>query len=163
MNKIYFGIDNGVSGTIGVRSDDLTEFIKTPTKSEQSYTKAKQNITRIKVETLVDFLSSFDTKDWFAIIERPMVNPGRFKATVSALRAMEATLNVIELLGIPYQYIDSKEWQKVFLPKEAKGEELKTASKDVGCRLFPQFKELITKHGDADGLLIAEFAKRKNF
>jgi len=58
----------------------------------------------------------------------------------------------------PYEYIDSKEWQKVLLPKGIKGsDELKKASLDIGKRMFPTLK--IKK--DADGLLIAEYLRRK--
>ena len=159
--KTYIGIDNGVSGTIGIIYPDASDFIKTPTKSEQNYTKTKGNITRINSVELESYLTGIT--DCMALIERPMVNPKRFRATTSALRALEATLVVIEALGIPYAYIDSKEWQKALLPKGIKGsEELKRASKDIGIRLFPQHKELIEKHGDADGILMAEYA-RKNY
>ena len=51
-----------------------------------------------------------------ASIERPMVNPKRFEATVSALRALEATLIVLESLNIGKEYCDSKGWQKALLP-----------------------------------------------
>lgn len=164
-NKLYLGFDNGVSGTIGAIYNQDVLFVETPIKKEQSYTKTKANISRIDVVTLSDNLNrlieGYDNPKMFCLIERPMVNPSRFVATMSALRALEATLNVLELLNIPYQYCDSKEWQKVMLPKGIKGsEELKKASLDIGCRLFPDFKELITKHGDADGILMAEYARR---
>ena len=90
-----------------------------------------------------------------------MVNPKRWAASVSAIRALEATLIIVELLEIPYIYVDSKEWQRELLPKGCKGDALKTASKDIGCRLFPQHKELIIKHKDADGILMAEYCRRK--
>jgi hypothetical protein len=91
-----------------------------------------------------------------------MVNPQRFKASTSALRALEATIIVLEELRLPFQYIDSKEWQKEMLPKGIKGSsELKKASLDIGNRLFPQFKDV--KHGDRDGLLMAEYCRRKGF
>lgn len=32
---------------------------------------------------------------------------------------------------------------------------------DIGCRLFPGLSTTITKHKDADGLLIAEWARRE--
>lgn len=60
-------------------------------------------------------------------------------------------------------YCDSKHWQRILLPKGAKGPELKKASMDIGCRLFPEHEKLIRKHKDADGLLIAEWARRENF
>ena len=49
------------------------------------------------------------------------------------------------------------------LPKGIEGSaELKKASKDIGCRLFPSQADLINKHKDADGLLIAEWARRES-
>jgi len=167
MDKTYIGIDNGISGTIGVLySNGDTKFVTTPVKKEQNYTKTKGNVSRILAPELYTFICDIkakSSKNLFCFIERPMVNPTRFKATTSALRALEATLIIVELLDIPYAYIDSKEWQKVLLPSGCKGDALKTASKDIGCRLFPQHKELIEKHKDADGILIAEYAKRRNF
>ena len=160
--KAYLGIDNGVTGSITIIQGNHIDHFPTPTKKELSYTKTKQYISRIyysrlrqilKVETLVD--------DIFCLIERPMINPMRFKASLSAIRALESTLIVLEELNIPYQYIDSKEWQKFFLPKGliAKKKkspiELKKAAIDISKRLFPKIK---TK--DADSILIAEYARR---
>lgn len=89
-----------------------------------------------------------------------MINPGRFQASISAVRALEATLITLELLNIPYQYLDSREWQRDILPKGVKGaDELKRASLDVGKRLFPQFAHMFK--GDADGILIAHWARLK--
>jgi len=161
--KYFIGIDNGVSGTIAIikPSGDIF-FSKTPVKKELSYTKAKQYISRIDVPSLRSLLSeqldNSSRQNIIAVIERPMVNPGRFKATASALRSLEATLIVLEELGIPYSYIDSKGWQKILLPSGLKGEELKSASLDIGKRLFPSIN---LKHPDYDGLLIAEYARRK--
>jgi len=155
---VFIGIDNGVSGTIGILSKNGSQFLKVPTVTQQSYTKAKQNISRLDYWLFKSMIA--DHEDVRVLIERPMVNPGRFKATASALRCLEAVLIAVEACGYRYEYIDSKEWQKVLLPKGVKAEGLKKASVDIGCRLFPQHKELIMKNKDADGLLIAEFAMR---
>lgn len=156
--KTYIGIDNGVTGSIAVISDDTPVFIKTPVRTQQNYTKTKQSITRVDVDKLREQLGPYRGQNTIALIERPMINPGRFKATTSALRSLEATLIVVEELGIPHQYIDSKEWQKKMLPSGLQKEELKTASLDIGNRLFPMFSGV--KHPDRDSLLIAEYAKR---
>ena len=158
--KIYVGIDNGVTGSISIIKNNEVFYFPIPTKSEQSYTKTKQNITRIDCPKLRNILLEYLPIDIrvFCLLERPMVNPGRFKATASALRALEATLIVLEQLAIPFQYIDSKEWQKALLPKGIEKEELKKVALDVARRLFPQIQ---TK--DADSLLIAEYAKRMGF
>ena len=161
--KTYIGIDNGVSGAWGVIAPLFNLFIPTPIFLTQDYTKTKKNINRIDVEKLITFLESFDVRNSIAILERPMVNPGRFQSTASALRCLEATLIILERFKIPYRFIDSKEWQKVLLPKELKKEELKKASMDIGIRLFPNFKDQILKQKDADALLIAEYSRRSNF
>ena len=162
MSKIYIGIDNGVSGTIGVVGDNVeTTFIKTPVKKEQNYTKTKDFISRLDSVAFMEFLSNYDPNDVVVIMERPLVNPTMFKTTLSAIRCFEAELTLIESLKIKHIYVDSKEWQKVMLPKGVKGsEELKKASLDIGNRLFPQFEE--HKHKDRDGLLMAEWARRNN-
>ena len=160
--RIYIGIDNGVTGTIGIVGDGVESWIyHTPVKKEQNYTKKKDNITRLDANGFADILTQYDAKDVMVVMERPMVNPTRFKATTSALRCFEAQLTLIEHLGCPYCYVDSKDWQRVLLPKGIKGaDEQKKASKDIGKRLFPQLADF--KHTDFDGILIAEYARRKN-
>lgn len=155
----YIGIDNGVSGSIGIITPLKKTFEKTPTISELDYTKEKKNITRVNIIKLYDLLLPFSENDSFIAIERPMVNPGRWTATVSALRCHEATLVIVQMLGIPYMFIDSKEWQKSLLPSGCEKDQLKKASLDVGNRLCPHLSCI--KHPDRDGLLIAEYCKRK--
>lgn len=163
--KIWIGIDNGTSGTIGIVDNEgkVLEFFKTPSFLGQDYTKKKKNISRINSPELFSILQIYSPGENLivkALVERPMVNPTRFAATESALRAFEATLTILETLRIPYQFIDSKEWQKELLPKEIKGAaELKKASLDAGKRLFPNHA---LKHPDMDGILIAEYGRRKN-
>lgn len=161
MSKIYVGIDNGVSGTIGIVGEGIEPiFVKTPVKKEQDYTKTKKIITRLDYSKFMELFSGLNKNDICVVMERVMVNPTRFAATVSALRCHEAELIMIELLGCKHMFIDSKEWQKAMLPKGCTGDELKKASLDIGNRLFPQFEDV--KHPDRDGILIAEYARRKN-
>lgn len=167
-HKIYIGIDNGVTGTIAWMGEGVTtDMIETPVKSEQSYTKEKKNITRINypevVKRLKEIISPLDNPqaEALVVIERPMINPMRFQASVSAARSLEATLVAIESLGLPRVYVDSRQWQKALLPRGCKGPELKSASADIGCRLFPDREAIIGKHKDADALLIAEWARRE--
>ncbi len=158
--KVYVGIDNGVTGSIGVVGRGTT-FALTPVRKEQSYTKKKQMISRVDVLEMQRLLLESIGDECLVILERPLVNPQMFKATMSAIRCLEATLTILESLQIPYEYVDSKQWQKALLPQGCKGKELKDASRDIGIRLFPQFEEEIRKHGDADGLLMAEWARRE--
>lgn len=161
MSKIYIGIDNGVTGTIGIAGDDIApQFYHTPVIKQQDYTKKKKEISRIDCVQFMDIIKQFDPNDVRVIIERPMVNPTRFNATMVAVRCLEAQLIILESLGYSYMFVDSKEWQKKLLPAGIKGsDEQKKASKDIGNRLFPQFAEF--DHNDRDGILIAEYARRE--
>lgn len=160
---IYIGIDNGVTGAIAFVTDSSSSVTKTPVFSQQNYTKAKKNITRVDSAKLRAFLEDAIHSDSAckAYIERPLVNPGRFTSTLSAMRALEATQIVLEDLRIPYEFIDSKQWQRTMLPKGTTGsDELKKASFDRGMQIFPQHSDFIKSQKDADALLIAEFARR---
>lgn len=166
--KTIISVDNGTTGTISILQDNkCIHHCPVPVRSEQSYTKAKQNVTRVDWRALSDLLKPWDhDKDCVVVIERPMVNPGRMKATFSALRCLESVLIVVEMRRLPYFYTDSKEWQREMLPKglwkvsgssqgKADSKELKKAAIDMARRLFPYID---TK--DADSLIMAEYVRR---
>ena len=155
----YLGVDNGVSGSLGIITQDNEVFYyHTPVKKCLNYTKAKKWITRIDYPALVELLKPYYSENIFALLERPMINPMRFSASISAIRAFESTVLFLEAFNIPYEIVDSKNWQKVLLPSGLQKEELKVASLQVGMRLFPKIDFKGFK--DADGLLIAEYCKR---
>ncbi len=56
MSRVYIGIDNGVTGSIGIivvsKTSKKTRFLKMPVFSEQNYTKKKGNISRINAKKL---------------------------------------------------------------------------------------------------------------
>lgn len=168
---IYIGIDNGVSGSVGIIDERNKAYLyHTPVKKSLNYQKTKvKHITRIAAGAFRSLLTEFVSdstsigvlKPAKAIIERPMVNPQRFEATTSALRALEATLIVLESLGIGYEYCDSKGWQKKFLPyisvkdKKEYPAKLKQVSLEVGQRMYPDINWDGFK--DGDGILIARY------
>jgi len=159
MRNYYIGIDNGVSGSIGIVDQNHTgRSYPTPVKRVLNYTKEEAWLNRMDREKLKGILAEFPKEESIILLERPMVNPKRFKASVSAIRALESTLTVLEDLELPYIYIDSKEWQKEMLPRGISGDDLKVASLQVARRLFPNLD--IKK--DGDGILIAEWGRRKN-
>jgi len=172
MYTYFIGIDNGTTGSIGVVNADgsYAAYSSVPVKKVQSYTKEKKEITRIDVVSLEQLLKPYCSG--YVFLERPMVNPMRFVATMSAIRALEATIIVLEKLKIPFEYVDSKHWQKLFLPvgtwkvsttptgrvvQKADSKTLKKASKDVVTHMFANATVL----GDGEGLLIAEYGRRQ--
>jgi len=165
--NLYLGIDNGVTGSYALLDEKGIVLFhgKMPTKSELSYTKAKQNITRLDYPKWLILLHRFENETEagsriVATIERPMVNPMRFKASVSAVRCLEAVLIGLECIRATIIYLDSKAWQRDMLPKGIEKDELKVASFQVASRLFPK-QETITKD-ISDSILMAEWSRRKN-
>lgn len=179
--KYYIAIDNGITGSICVLNElgDLMLYAATPTNKCLNYTKKKSFINRLDSGALIKMLKPYASTASL-IIERPMVNPQRWVASVSAIRCDEATLVVLESLKIAYRYVDSKEWQVPMLPKRSapptlkKGiskeeksiqkkkrviykAETKTLSLAVGKRLFPD----LTFKKDADAALMAEWCRRE--
>jgi hypothetical protein len=156
LDRTFIGIDNGVSGAITILSESgsVKHHFKTPVKNHLNYTKKKAFINRVVFKTMYDYLL-LAGDDTFCMIERPMINPMRFTASVSAMRCLEATEIILESLQIPYQFIDSKEWQKVMLPKGLVKDELKKAADEVAKRLFPKLIVV-----NSDSLLIAEYCRR---
>lgn len=153
---IRIGIDNGVSGSIGIVGDGEAKLFPTPVFKTLNYTKKKGYINRVDVDKLKALLEPYSSLGSIVKIERPMVNPGRFKASLSAIRALEATSVALEQLGLGYVIVDSKEWQGEFLPSGIKGAaNLKKASALKGVQMFPNLKDEIKKQGDADSLFIA--------
>ena len=88
-----------------------------------------------------------------------------FKTTVVGVRFYESLISTLELMGLGYSVVDSKDWQRGLLPSSGKkgtsSAVLKKESLDIGIRMFPQFEELIRKHKDADGILGAYALHRK--
>ena len=159
--KVWIGIDNGITGSIGVIRENKTySLFKTPTIKERNYQKKAQNITRVDGVKLHKILNDNCVgNDYRLFLERPLVNPQRFKATLSAIRAWEATLIVINLFNLQYKLVDSRLWQHSLLPNNIQKDELKRFSLDLGVKLFPEVNFKGFK--DADALLIAEWAKRQ--
>lgn len=158
---IFTGIDNGTTGTIGIITPETIEFFRTPKFKTLNYTKKKAWIHRVDSMELYKKLEIFCclSEKRCAYVERPMVTPSFFKTTTVALRAFEATICVLESLGFLYKVVDAKQWRKKIFPSGYKEKDHKKTSCDIGKRLFPEHKELIKKHGDADGLLIARYCQ----
>ena len=180
--KYYIGIDNGVTGSVCVVDEHGTclEYWPTPVEKTLNYTKVKEYITRVKGEVLGKKLRPYAATGT-VVIERPLVNPGRWKATVSALRCDEATRIILEVLGFKFIYVDSKEWQDAMLPKrkaapratktmtddqkaaqQAAAALFKNETKNLSLMVAQQLFPKITFKKDGDAALMAEWARRNN-
>ena len=161
--KVWIGIDNGISGSIGyITEKGDWNFAKVPIKLTYSYTKDRQKLNRIDHESLKTMLISIINKskdnNIICYIEKPYTDPNRYKASISGMRAYESVIVLLEQVGIAYETISSKLWQKEILPGVKGSNDLKKASLETGKRLFPGIEKI--KHSDYDGILIAEWMRR---
>lgn len=163
MHDYYIGIDNGVTGSIAIMSMTGAKIFRTPTYKVRDYQKEEKYIKRINVRKLLKELEKYSDKSCKVTIERPMVNPKMFRSSVSALRAFEATILALEFCNLKYEVVDSKDWQKYILPNVKGRDNLKQESLVRGIKLYPELESQIRAIGDADSLLIAEYAYFKEY
>lgn len=165
---IFIGIDNGPSGSVGflvynhrgLRVAEL--FMRTPTYMMQDYTKAKKRISQLDYDIMRKIFRRIKNDNVISAMERPLVNPGRFVATAVGLRVHQQWLDLFNFFHLPMpSSLDSREWQKVLLPKGTEGEELKRRSREIADRLYPNACKHVAG-SDCDGMLICEWLRRQN-
>lgn len=188
---IIFGLDNGTTGTLSCiasfeREIISIDFCKTFSKIEMDYQKELNFIARIDWLNLKNWFDKvlkklkriYNTKynkkeedlKIAVVLERPMINCERFKQSKNAARAFESTLIVLEMLGLNEKYliIDSKKWQHYFfgitvnidLKKSSKNEGIKFLN-NMNSKKYKDYIDMISRHGDADSLLISRWAFEK--
>ena len=172
--NLIIGMDNGATGTVcaWIPEHSWISFQLTPSKRQQNYQKQTKSIDRVDHQKLKEWISEairvgkkhYKSKLKTAIVlQRPMVNPQRFDASLNAVRALEATLIVIQQLQLSYIVIDSKLWQHQFFGKSTIGLDLKLQSLKRGLEQLKKIEgtqkmqQTALQHGDADALMIAKF------
>jgi hypothetical protein len=148
-------------------NDELVFRAPMPVYKEAKETKSGGFQTHIDTQELYRMLSLLkksygDLETRVKVVyERPMINPRRWVATESAIRADEALRIVLREHQFARVRVDSRNWQSVFCPG-AKGPDLKKASRDAAMRLFPAWQTELEKADDGDAILIAEYGRRNN-
>ena len=112
------GIDNGVTGAIAVLSDGrLVDLRATPVDEVIDYQSTTEHkLHRVNCRKLKAILVNYPNAE--VMLERPMINAVRFKASISAARAFEATLIALEQLMMKYRVVSSTYWQCALSKKE---------------------------------------------
>lgn len=174
--KVFIGIDNGITGSVGIITEHGDSFYyKTPVKECLAYSKSKAFVKKVDVNALFDMLEPFQNDYVHCMVERPLVNPMRFDETMSAVVSADRIMDLLERMGDwVLEVIGPKDWQRAILPSglwtkvkdkagrerlKAEPKELKKASLAMGGRLFPRLD--LKGFTDCDGLLIAEYCRRK--
>lgn len=166
IGAVFIGIDNGPSGSIGIQeysSQGMRTkvlFLKTPTYMMQDYQKKAKRISQLDLPVVRKLLRKYkEGWDVHIAMERPLVNSMFFNSSIVAVRVHQSWLDVLKNFGFPApQSLDSREWQKPFLPKGTKGKALKKASRELANKKFPKACPQV-KHPDCDGMLICEWVR----
>lgn len=158
MSRAYIGIDNGTTGAIGIITDEEVKLVRPKAYIRPSTLKSGKG-NEIDPKALLAILAPLSGGIVIATIERPFSAVGKGNAPVLSRGAFEATRAVLELLDIPFQVVDSRAWQKKYLPIGAKGKDLKDQSRALGIQRFPASEPEIRKQGDADALFLAHYGK----
>ena len=154
---VTVGIDNGTTGSVAIIGPNGALFEPMFTK-EHSEGMAGKVIRRIDCEILEHWLlNNIDTlATAFAYVEKPFTgSPMMINTAVLAARSYEAVIVTLERMGIGYQQVTSKDWQRAILGEVKGSPALKKASRLRGAQMYPALAAAIQAHGDADGLLIA--------
>lgn len=166
--RTTIAIDNGTTGSIAIIGPDGVFFEPIPTK-EHLMGKAGKVVRRIDHDGLQNMLAARVThfqghyKHATAYVERPFTGSAMMiNTTVLSARAHEAVSIVLEQLGIGYETVDSKEWQRAMLGTIKGSAELKKASMLRGTQMYPAMAKTIKDHGDADSLLMAHYYHNRN-
>lgn len=148
----YIGIDNGVSGSIGILRDGVPELIHA---REYTRPKAKRKGS-LECDPFAITKILEDAKPDGVVLERPF--RGQFRNTeVSAAHFDSVVRTILETRGIPFIQVDSKKWQGPLLGIVKAGE-TKHTSLSLGKRRWPALAAQIEDQGDADALFMAVHA-----
>lgn len=148
MSSLFIGLDPGKSGSVA--------FIDKATGHAWSF---KLDCTdRDIVEGIRDalFTQKGGAADAFAVIEKVASSPQMgVKSAFTFGQSFGKLEMVLNCLGIRFEYVSPAKWQGD-MKCRTKGD--KNVTKAAAQRLFPAVK--IT-HANADALLMAEYARRK--
>lgn len=148
MNRVYIGIDPGLSGAMGVISPHGTFAI--PFDEEEYVTTLNSCIDeKYAIRAVVEHVG--------AMPKQGVASTFKFGANFGWIQG------VLFALGIPYELVRPQKWKKEFSCTSDKN-----TSVAVARRLFPSVSLLATPRckkphdGMAEALLMAEYAKRKD-
>lgn len=160
FNKIYIGIDNGISGGIAIiKNQKILEIIPMPIIT------GSNNRNEYDILAIIKILEKYK-KDSVMIIEKAQAMPKL--GTVQAFSFGKLYGIIISLacsLKIPYLIIHAKTWQKEMF-RDVSSVNTKQASIIIAKQLYPNQSFLATERskkehdGMTDALLLSVYAQR---
>lgn len=184
MAKYVLSIDNGTTGSfciMDIKTKEVVAFVSVPTFKIDKWTKAKKDkktghFTVVDVQqlkyALLNLPIEINGENIKCYIERPAVGFSGWGiwTSLSGMAAWVAVQYALREFKIPYETVDSKEWQshlipqamgvnnKAYMKKLKAGERnklLKEASDKLAKKLYP--KGIYPKSGDGDSVNMAYY------
>lgn len=155
---IYFGIDPGARGAVGVV--DPGQFGTVAVWRQEIH-----DLPQSRGEVLTLF-SDLIGNNSFAALERPGYGPPMGKSAAVKLReSFERCAMALVAAGIPFEEVSPQEWKKVLFKgvEIKKGKEGKAQARARAMELFPSLADQLSRvkdDGRAEALLLAEYARR---
>jgi hypothetical protein len=171
MSKYYCGIDLGKLGSIVVIKDGEIIF------KRHMPTEGDDESARPDTWAIVKILKVYAKEDCHAVLEKFGGFFGYAKSAVSSLSGQaEQFVTILELLKMPYTRVTPPSWQKEMFSSttvkmkkgKQKGKDNKAMALTTVNRLFPGENLLknsrckVPHSGIVDGILLAEYGRRKN-
>lgn len=142
------GIDPGIAGGISILDRDGGVVGAWPMPETEHET----------VELIAEFAGRISK----AVIERVQPMPTGTIAMFKLGRSYGLLRGILSVLAIPFDEVGAKTWQKslgIVYPREkTNGTNKKTITRQKAQQLFPSVK---VTNGNADSLLLAEYARRQ--
>jgi hypothetical protein len=163
MNKLYLGIDNGISGALALIDSDSKVAWTMPMPIEK-----RGKTSEVAVRCLYDELQGLSLDNNVTVVyEGPAKHSKGVLALTSTHECFGCVRTVLALLGLRTHIITQpRTWQKEFWNSVA-GYDTKAESVRMAKMLWPEQDFLRTPkcktpdNGITDALLIAEYGRRK--
>jgi len=160
MNSLYIGIDNGSTGGI-VALGENGEILEAhqPFNEDWWISKTKGSKT-LDVKKFASFVEKMKARGRaFFLLEYAATRPKA--CNHSGFFYMGQQIGALKVLDVPFQTIAATTWQKEFFDKKSPGTS-KAKALASAKNLFGIEKKEWTD-GTIDSLLLAEYARRRNF
>jgi hypothetical protein len=181
QNRLFAGIDQGLSGAIAFISDrgqrrpkliihDMPT-IKVPTGRKSRKTGIMGTKRIFDFARIMSILA--DANPDYVIVEELQIagKPGGYKQSAQSVATTFKNggiiLGMLFALNIPYEEVRAAKWQKEFF--RGKTGDTKNLSYDVACKLFPESCRLFLgpkggrKDGRTDAALLSLYARRNYY
>lgn len=161
MNRIYIGIDNGVTGALAAVVDAGALYDHMPMPVQRS--RKGNEIDVVAVDDWITYVNSYDKSACLTFIVEEPAGHRNARTAMSMAGSFHAIRAMLEVTGRRWHRITPQSWQKVMIPG-AKGD-TKQRALAKARQLWPHktflatAKSRVPSDGAVDAALMAEYGR----